>query len=691
MRRLWAGPLLGLVVALAALPLLRTTLFTGFEQKTVDARMRLRGGLAPTPDIAIVAIDPSSIDALGQWPWPRSTMADLIDRLASSGARVVALDMVFSEPSRCDPAEDRRLIEAIARAGNVVPGFFLRAAADRTPPERLPAPVETAILPSSGYPAVPRYDGIETQLPELTAAAPAGGHFVARHDSDGTLRQYVMLARYQDSLYPSLALRAVQLFRGGLPIAVTPTQGVIPQLTLGDETIPIAENGELWINWLAPHASTFPSWPAVDLLAGRVPREQIDGKIVFVGFTETGLADTITTPFDTAAPGVEAHATVADNLLMRRFVRDGATETAGSMAALVLLGLGCAIAATWRRRPWVGFAGAALVMGGYTVLAQQAFTLGARHLHLFLPLTVGVLAFTVGTVWRNVFAEARAREIRRAFQRYLAPAVVDELLANPDALRLGGERRDLSVLFADIRGFTGLSESIAPEETVALLQEYLTPMTRLIQSQGGTLDKYMGDGIMAFFGAPVHQPDHADRAARAALAMRAELDRLNPIWAARGLPDIRSGIGLNSGEVAVGNIGSETNFDYTVIGDNVNLASRLEGLTRAWGVDVIVSRATAERVGERFQKRALDRVRVKGRKEPVEVLELLPADELPSSFLQPYEAGLAAWQQRQFGAAARSFEAALVQRPNDAPTRLWLDRCRQFSAAPPPADWDGIV
>ncbi|MFN7966851.1 MAG: adenylate/guanylate cyclase domain-containing protein [Acidobacteriota bacterium] len=687
--RLWIGPTLGLLVALLVLPLMRTTLFAGFESKTVDARMRWSRGQQADDRIVVVAVDPESINQLGRWPWPRSTVAELVRRIHQGGASVIALDMIFSEPTRGDSTEDDALAAAIRDAGNVVPGFFLRLQADLTKPPVLPSPIESAIQPQAGFPGIRRYGGIETQLPAITEAAPQGGHFVAREDSDGTIRHYPLVLSYDDALYPALALRAVQRQLGNPPIAVTPVQSVVPQLTLGEKSIPIDESGELWINWIAPWKA-FKYVPAAAVLNGTADPSALRDKLVFVGFTETGLADSITSPWDTAIPGVEVHAMVADNLLRHRFVRDGALELAWSMVATLLLGALCGMSATWTRRPLMGALLGALVLSGYLVLAQQAFQFGARHLQLFLPLIAGAAAFTASTVWRNVFAEARAKQIRRVFSQYVSPAIVDEMLKDPDAVRLGGERRELTVLFADIRGFTSLAETMPPEQTVSLLQEYLTPMTQLIQAQGGTLDKYMGDGIMAFFGAPVAQTDHAPRAAAAALAMRAALDDLNKGWDARGLPEIRCGIGLNSGPMAVGNIGSSMIFDYTVIGDNVNLGSRIEGLTRTYGVDVIVSATTAELLSESLVMRELDAVRVKGRREPVQIFELTPPGELSQQFRAAYAEGLRLYRARRFAAARVEFEAARGERPADLPCQLFIKRCRSYELDPPDSDWDTV-
>lgn len=678
------GPSLGVIAALIVFALMRTDMFAGFEAKTVDARLRLRGSSEAAPEVVVVAVDPDSIDRLGQWPWPRTTIADLIRRLKQGGARVIALDMIFSEAARCGPGEDEALVAAVREAGNVVPGFYLRNSETLLDtPALLPNGVEQALLPPGGFPGLTRYNAIEINLPLLTEAAPYGGHFVALADKDGTIRHYPLILNYNDILVPALALRAVALYRGGLPIEVAPYQGVLPQITLGAYSIPASERGELWLNWRGPWRHGFSYLPAAEVLSGAIPDSAFRDKLVIVGFTETGLADSITTPFDNAIPGVEVHATAADNLLHKRFLRDGAIELSLSMLFTLVIGLLCAASAGLTSRPLRGAVGALALLGAYGAFSQLALTTLARHYHLFAPISAGVLGFAASAVWRNVFTEKRAKEIRRVFARYVSPSIVDVMLKNPDAVQLGGERRELTVMFADIRGFTSLSETMPPEQTVALLGEFLTPMTRVIQEHGGTLDKYMGDGIMAFFGAPVAFPDHAQRAARAALAMQHELAALNNLWRQRGLPALRIGIGLNSGLMAVGNMGSSMIFDYTVIGDHVNLGARLEGLTKLYGVDIIASEGTVASLGEPFAVRELDLVRVKGRKEPVRIFELKPAS---SPVDARFAAALALYRAGKRDEAAREFAAMVGAGPEDTPSRLYLERCRQAAAA----SWDGV-
>lgn len=673
-RRL-AGPLLGLVASLAGLSLLGSRLASGFEQKTVDARMRLRGPKQAAPEVVVCAIDAASIDRLGQWPWSRVVLADLVRRLEEGGARAVALDVVFSEPSRCGFHEDDALAAAIREAGNVVLGYYFSSEHGAAAPPERPLPVDAAVLPPGGFPELPSYAGLEANLPALEAAARGSGHFVVQPDADGTVRHYSLILSHDGRIWPSLALRAVQVFAGSPPIHVAPRPGGVPEIRLGDLRVPISERGELSIGYRAPFGRTFRYLSASEVLAGRAPPGSLSDKLVFVGATEPGIGDVRTSPLDLAVPGVEIHATVADNLIHRRFLRDGAPEAALGLLAVLTLGPLCGVIAALAPRPLAGAAAAAGILLLYAALTHVALAVADRHLFLFVPAATGLAATTAASVWRNVFSEAKAREIRRTFARFVSEAVVEEMLRDPERVRLGGEKRELTVLFADIRGFTALSERLPPERVVELLNGFLTPVTRILLERGGTLDKYMGDAVMAFFGAPVAQPDHARRACEAALAIRSETARLAEASRRAGEPALACGIGLNTGPMAVGNMGSTMIFDYTVVGDHVNLGSRLEALTRHYGVDVLVSEFTRRAAGDGFVFRELDRVRVRGRSEPVGVFELFgtgpmrPEDE---TFLDAFASGLSSWRAGDAEGAARLLRRAAALRPGDGPSERFL-------------------
>jgi adenylate cyclase len=415
---------------------------------------------------------------------------------------------------------------------------------------------------------------------------------------------------------------------------------------------------------------------------------------------------------------VLVQATVADNLLSGRFLKEAGAPRALSFLALLLLGPLVAFLVAAVERHLVGSLVAIALVAGWPVLCFAAFALRGWHLEMLAPAAAGLLALVVSLRYQVGSVDARARFIRRTFERYVSQAVVEEMLRHPERVRLGGERRELTVLFSDIRGFTSISERLAPEEVAALINGFFTPMTRVVLEQGGTLDKYMGDALMAFFGAPVAQEDHAVRACRAALAMGGELRRLNAEWRRDGrLPEdvsVGLGIGLNSGPMSVGNMGSEQVFDYTVLGDNVNLGSRVEGLNKLYGTEILVTGGTVEAVRRAeahpgvgsvpgFLFRELDRVRVKGKTEPVDLYELLAERPAPAAFeerARRFEEALALYRARRFAEAAAAFEALDVwtrrvtpsARPanGDPPSRLLAERCRRLAADPPPPGWEPV-
>jgi adenylate cyclase len=697
---------IGLGASVAAFALSAMGALTPLEDAATDQLMRLRGRRSPDPRIVVCGIDGDSVRRYGRWPWRRTRVAELIDRLAAAGARVIAADMVFSEPSYPElPHDDPALAAAIARAGDVVLGYFFRSRG--TSPELPKAAFDLAGSAPGGFPAVPRWRAADVNLPEFTAAADAQG-FVNHEREGGVFRHYPLIAHYRGGYYPALALRAVERFlrrepaRSPAPppaagLELQPYEGTLPRILLAGRPVGAAEDGTLWVDYRGP-AKTYPHVSAAKVLSGEVGAGALGGRLVFVGLTETGVGELQATPFGDEY-GVEVHANVADNLLHGRYLQDGMVQRGLSLAALFLLGPLVAWLIVAVERHLYGSLWAVLLVAAWPALGYTSLRGAGWHLEAMAPLLAGGVALVGAFAYRVLVVEATARRIERTFKHYVSGAVVEEMLRDPEQVKLGGERRDMTVLFSDIRGFTTLSESRDPDQVVRLLNEFFTPMTRLVLEQGGTLDKYMGDAIMAFFGAPLAQPDHAARACRAALAMRAELGALNERWRARGElapgTGLGIGIGLNSGEMSVGNVGSESVFGYTVIGDNVNLGSRIEGLNKMYGTEVIVSAATARAagtVGEGFVFRELDSVRVKGKHEPVAIYELVgergavaPARH---ESVERFAAALAAYRGRDFESA----EAILADARfgEDAPALLLLARCRRLAASPPPAEWEAV-
>ncbi|MEA2599415.1 MAG: adenylate cyclase [Acidobacteriota bacterium] len=666
------------------------------EELATDLMMQARGKRPPDPRIVVCAVDAPSLRQFGPWPWRRSRVAELISRLKADGAKVIALDVVFSNPSPHEAgydlsAEDPVLAAALEKAGNVVLGYFFRRERLGVNAETLEREVYNEVdgesLPVPGRP------GVEANLPLFASAAINQGFFSHERES-GVLRHYALAITYSGGYYPPLALRASEVFLGGKGLALASRSGMA-EVKLADRRVLADEQGRLWVNYRGP-AKTFETIPAGKVLAGQAAPGTFRDKLVFVGLTETGVGDVQSTPFGSEIPGVEVHANVADNLLTGRYIQDTGLLRGVSLLAMALLALAVALLVLRPARHLLGAAAAALLVLVWPLLAYAAFVTRGWHLQALSPMLAGGLALVLSLRVRVATEEERAQRIRQTFEHYVSGPVVEEMIRHPERVKLGGERREMTVLFSDIRGFTSISETLDPEALVRLLNEFFTPMTRLVLENGGTLDKYMGDALMAFFGAPLAQPDHAARACHAALAMRDELVRLNEGWHRDGkLPPhltLGIGIGLNSGEMSVGNVGSEVVFGYTVIGDNVNLGSRIEGLNKDYSTQILVSEFTAKAAGNGFLFCELDSVRVKGKQKPVGIHELL--DAAPGSLDQAgraalFNRGLAAYRAQDFAGAEALF-TDLADRLSYAPGKIFRERCRHYQEEPPPADWDGV-
>jgi adenylate cyclase len=475
------------------------------------------------------------------------------------------------------------------------------------------------------------------------------------------------------------------------------------ELQLGPVTIPLSAEQEMVIDWhgtLDDRAYRIYPIGAVlrshtDLQAGKTPLLDpalFRDKIVFVATTAAGTYDLRVTPLSPYAPGVLIHMSALDNILRHRHLQP-ASGWIFAAATLILT-----IATAWAFMLIQNQLVKAAAIGGlalaYYGLAVHAFTSHGLWLDLAIPEGALAVSFAATATVEYLTEGRQRRQIRAAFDKYMAPEVVDEIMRNPEAIRLGGDKKELSVLFSDVAGFTSLSEQLEPETLVELLNQYLSAMTDIILRHRGNVNKYLGDGIMAIFGAPRGEPDHASLACFAALDSQAELARRREQWKTEGQPELSARIGINSGWLVVGNMGSPTRLEYTVMGDAVNLASRLEGANKFYDTLILLGPRTYELAAPNIEAREIDRLRVKGKKEPVVVYELLAR----KGGLSPeqrrvtdiYMEGLQAYKRRDFKMAAAQFEAALALDPGDGPSRVYLARAKEYLVAPPPADWDGV-
>jgi adenylate cyclase len=639
------------------------TLVDQIELRILDWHARLRGHLPVPQNISIVAIDEKSLELVGRWPWPRTRTAEIIQRLAEGGAKVIALDILMNEPD-----ENSRLVLArtladryralgfprasgpVAEFGRLIEGALADADTDAALAQTLAdtrrvlvpyffvfehevrplddegqrllnrsrvvgfasADAEQAIQPRKA-------DGVQLPLARFITASAANGHVNVHPDDDGALRRVELVVRFGDGLYPSLALESARLALGLSRTRVRVTAD--RQIQLGSTRVPTDENGVLMLTYYGG-ARTFQHIPAVNVLTDSAP-PAVKDHIVLVGFTAHGLMDVRPTPFDSVMPGVESHATAIANLLEGRGLQAPVDLGVIEVIAVVLLGvvgplLLPRIGAIWGTVVALGLA------AGVTALVYYEFRQGVWI--LLLPPLVALAVGHVGSVTYQVLTEERERRwIKQAFRQYVPPAVVEQLGRDPEKLTFGGERRILTVMFSDIRGFTTYSERHPPEEVVAALREYLTALVEVVFRHRGTLDKFIGDATMAFFGAPFDNPDHALQACRAAVEMSDVVARLNEQWKAAGREPFVTGFGIATGEMLVGNFGSSQRFTYTVIGDQVNLGARLESLNKDYETTrhIIISQGTYDLVRDHVEVRPLGSVTVKGKHQAVDIFDLV--------------------------------------------------------------------
>ncbi len=712
-----------LVAGLYVLPIVRLSLFLQtVDNRVADAMFRVRGPIPTTGRVVIVDIDERSIARLGQWPWPRTVLADLLQRLTAAGARVVGFDIVFAEPDRTSPASivtrlartdlppalrrhlkalpdnDQVFAEVIGRSP-VVLGYIFETGTNTAGGGDTPFPSITVRPRPPGVAFsdmnLPRAQRAILNTPTI-AVAETEGFLNFFPDPAGTVRRSPLFILYQDIPYPSMAFEVFRL--GTATETVTIEAGgqryhrgwTVTGIDIGDRFIPTDEAGRLVINFRGP-ARTFPYIPAIEVLEGKAD-DQVRDRFVIIGTSAAGLLDLRSTPFAPVCPGVEVNATIIDNLLAADPLRhDQFTEQGVTFLSLIGGGLLITILLTVAGPVAGGGTGllllGVLVAGDYWFLFRRGILIGITY-----PVLGLTFVFLVVTLANYLWAGRQKRFIETAFSRYVSPQVVRQLVADPGRLRLAGEQRQASILFSDIRGFTTLSETMEPDALGRFMNRYLTEMSDIIMAHDGMVDKFIGDAIMAVWGAPVTDDHHATKAVRAALAMQDRLTELRPAWEAEGLPTIAIGVGINSGLVSAGNFGSRQRFDYTVIGDEVNLASRLEGANKAYGTTVIISEHTRALVTEPLFCRFLDLVRVKGKKQPVRIYEPLlfgEPDPALAAEVERYQAAIDLYYDRQFAAAHDRFAALATDHPHPLYT-LYQERSRHFQEEPPPADWDGV-
>lgn len=603
-----------------------------------DTRYKVRGKTSPPPEVIIAAIDDYSLKKFGRWPWDRSRIAQIIDKISSMGARVIMMDIIFSESSR----DDEILAKSIANAGNVILPIVFDFKGKKTK-------ITEDVLYDNAFPIIRNADyfkifppisaqSVLVPVKTLLDASKVLGYINMMPDRDGVLRWEVMAVEFDGELFPSIDLQATRMYLG-LPIeamTLKATQGV----QLGDSFIPTDFWGRVLIHYYGPEG-TFPFVSMVDILEDRVKPSAIKDKIILIGATAVGIYDLRVTPTSAAMPGIEKHANVIASILKRDFIYK--TTNLTNIIIILLSGVLFSILIV-RLRALYGALCAFVFIALLSLVAYYFFFWKNLWITLSYSSSNILITYFFITAYRYATEERYAKRIRGMFSSYVTEKVVNELIKNPKLAKLGGERKEVTVFFSDIRGFTTFSEKHGPEEVVRMLNEYLAEMTNIIFKWDGTLDKFVGDEIVAFWNAPIPQENHAELAIKCALHMVRRLKELQQKWISEGKTPLDAGYGLNTGEVIVGNIGAEgKKMDYTVIGDNVNLGARVEGLTRKYNTNIIITESTFEKIKDKIKDgtiwhvrvRGLDRVAVKGKSKPVEIYEVVElSKDQPSEIIE---------------------------------------------------------
>ena len=687
-----------------------------------DLYQTIKPRVSTVRPVVIVDIDEASLQALGQWPWPRTLIADLIDKIQEAGSAAIGFDVIMSEPDRMSPAlvadslpqidahtreqmkkfpsNDEVLAQSIAK-GRVILGQSAIITASPDAPEMPRTGIAT--IGTDPSPFLITFDGMLRNMPVLEMAATGRGVLTLRSERDGVVRRVPLVMKAGDQIVPAMALEMLRVVTGSGAILIRTDPVGIRAVAVPGLELPTDENGQMWVNYTRQDGNRYVS--AKDVLDGKVPADRFKSRLVLIGTSAVGLLDIKATPVETAMPGVEIHAQVLENALTQSVLSRPNYAVGVELVITTLVGI-ILVAVS----PWIGaMTLIALGLSIAALLAAGSWFMYTQYGLLFdvtFPL-IAIFVTYMTLVFINYFREqADRRRIRSAFSRYLSPDLVEQLANSPKALVLGGETRNMTILFSDVRGFTTISESFKddPQGLTELMNRLLTPLTNSIVERKGTIDKYIGDAIMAFWNAPLDDKDHESHACAAALDMLRKMAALNREREAEALEagkpffPINIGLGINTGNCVVGNMGSDLRFDYSVLGDPVNLASRLEGRSKSYGTPIILGARTAEKVGDTFATIQIDLITVKGKTEPEYIYALIGDAEVARSeefttFASFVSEMMTHYRKRDWAVAETALQRAKFLPQTFGLTEvldLYQARIDTFRTTPPPDAWDGV-
>ncbi len=706
------------------------------ELKTIDLRFTTRGNIAPGSNVVLAVVDEKSLEKEGKWIWPRAKIADLVIKLSKFGARVIAFDIGFLEPDNKRMVQTINAIKQEAKKSNIKNDIFKQFLEDleyRSDNDQLLA---DAIMNSSakvvlGYffhmnlPSSKQYSEaeiqthqknirgsrhklvrftsadaqnvsmIEAKIPQsniklISSATDQSGFFNMLPDPDGVVRRMPSVLEFNDMLYAPLSIVSASAYLDD-PVSVNVAEHGIEEIKIGRLAIPTDELGRILINYRGPE-KTFPHISITDILNENISDHILKDKIVIVGATAVGIFDLRVTPFGTVFPGLEIHANIVDSILANDFMSQPAWTAIFDIMAIIATGLFLGMVLP-RAGVVSGAAAGIFLFFGYIMLGQYLFSAKGLILNMVYPLAVILVIYVAITAYKYLSESKQKRFIKDAFSTYLAPSVVSQLIQSPEKLVLGGEKRIITAFFSDVQGFTGISEKLTPTELVELLNEFLTEMTDIILAHEGTVDKFEGDAIIAFFGAPNPLENQEEVACMACIEMQKKLSQLRLKWNSEEKPELKMRLGLCTGPAVVGNMGSKNRMDYTMMGDTVNTAARLEGTNKIYGIYTLVSESTYKATGDKIIGREIDYVYVIGKKDPVTIYEIIgysdDVDDPRRETLASYGKGLTAYRSRNWNEAIHCFNKALASSPGDGPSITMLDRCNEYKVTPPHEDWNG--
>jgi len=678
--------------------LVEVSFFENINKKFTDLYLSYNDKHKADDTILIIDIDEKSLSSLGQWPWSRDKVAQLLTNLANANIGIVGLDVVFAEKDNSSPKKVLKKLGMVHKDAKDYDEIFAFALAN-TPTVTgylfdFEKKIEKGITPNipviiveknkSSVEFLPKAKGLISNIFILQDSSYSSGFFNTIPDNDGIVRSIPLVVKYENTIYPSLSLEMIRLILGSKKIVVNYSDIGISSVDIGELVIPTDRFGRIKVNYVGK-AKSYKYISAVDIYNNEFKIEDVAGKIALLGTSAGGLLDLRATPLESVFPGVEIHANALDNIINQNFIYNPnwveAIDIIIIISVLLLIVLLFTFLGAIKTALFFIFAVSGFIYTAYIVFIEQGIVL-----NIVYPFLSSILLYMILTSLHYMFETKQKELIKNKLSKKVSKAVAESLIKQGEKDILEAKEKEISVFFSDIRGFTSISEKLAnPKKLIDFLNLYMTPMTEIIITNKGTVDKFIGDAIMAYWNAPLDIKDHADKAVKTAIAQIKELEKLNISLREKKLPSIDIGIGINSGLAVVGEMGSKGRSDYTIIGDNVNLGSRLEGLCKTYGAKIIISEYTKEKLKDRYSIRKLDKVRVKGKETPVLIYEIMTyQDKLIKEFEEAFEL----YEKGFFSDALIKFKN-INEKDDTILYSLYIDRC-EFFIQNPPKDFDGV-